>query len=237
MEKKQEVDGVTEAFSPDILYEDRQLVVCVKPVGWLSEPGGKSLPDALSAYYAARGESKDIFTVHRLDRVVGGVMVFARTKEAASHLARAVAAREVDKEYLAILRGVPEQPADTLTDLLFRDASQGKTFVVKRPRRGVREAKLAYRLLETVTRGDGQPLSLVEVRLYTGRTHQIRVQFSSRGLPLLGDIRYGSKDPDCTAALWSHRLSFRHPKTGKPMSFEKQPPSAYPWSLFPTAHP
>ena len=229
---KTEGGGAMEAFFPEILYEDRQLVVCAKPVGWLSEPGGKSLPDALSAYYAGRGAPKEVFTVHRLDRIVGGVMVFARTKEAASRLAQAVAAREVEKEYLAVLRGVPEKPEDTLVDLLFRDASQGKTFVVMRPRKGVREAKLDYRLLQTVTREDGQVLSLVAVRLHTGRTHQIRVQFASRGLPLLGDIRYGSKDPDCTAALWSHRLAFRHPKTGEQMQFEKRPPETYPWALF-----
>ncbi len=221
-----------ETFVPEILYADRQIAVCVKPAGMLSEPGKNSLPDALSAYLAERGESPEIHTVHRLDKIVGGVMVFARTKEAASRLAQAVAAREVEKQYLAVLRGVPEKQTDTLEDLLFRDASQGKTFVVKRPRKGVRDAKLDYTLLQAVPRADGQMLSLVLVRLHTGRTHQIRVQFSSRGLPLLGDIRYGSKDPDCDAALWSHKLAFRHPKTGERLSFTAPPPAAYPWTLF-----
>ena len=221
-----------ETFVPDILYTDRQIAICLKPVGMLSEPGGRSLPDALSAYFAGCGEPKEVYTVHRLDRIVGGVMVFARTKIAASKLAQAVAAREVEKEYLAVLRGVPEKAEGTLVDLLFRDASQGKTFVVQRPRKGVREAKLDYRVLETVTREDGQELSLARVRLHTGRTHQIRVQFSSRGLPLLGDIRYGSKDPDCSAALWSHRIAFTHPGTGERVCFEAPPPNAYPWDLF-----
>ena len=228
--------GAMEAFAPEILYADRHVLVCVKPVGMLSEPGKNSLPDALAAYLADRGEPSDVFTVHRLDKVVGGVMVFARTKYAASQLTQAVAAREVEKEYLAVLRGVPEKPEDTLEDLLFRDASQGKTFVVRRPRKGVRDAKLDYKLLQTVTRADGQPLSLVRVRLHTGRTHQIRVQFSSRGLPLLGDIRYGSKDPDCDAALWSHKLAFRHPASGEDMTFTAPPPAAYPWALFSAAN-
>lgn len=126
-----------------------------------------------------------------------------------------------------MLRGHPREPAATLTDLLFRDASHNKSYVVKRMRKGVREARLSY---EEV--GRTEALSLVRVQLYTGRTHQIRVQFASRGLPLLGDIRYGSKAPGCTAALWSYHLGFRHPATGKPVDVTCPPPQAYPWDLF-----
>ena len=137
-------------------------------------------------------------------------------------------AHELVKEYLAVLRGHPQEPAATLTDLLFRDAGHNKSYVVRRPRKGVREASLEYRELSRT-----EELSLVRVRLHTGRTHQIRVQFSSRGLPLLGDIRYGSKDPNCTAALWSCRLAFRHPVTGRAVDVFCPPPRTYPWNLFP----
>ncbi len=220
---------------PKILYEDKHILVAVKPAGYLSEPGGgKSFPDTLAAYLREQGKSGEIFTVHRLDKVVGGVMVFARTPKAASVLTQAIAQRTVEKEYLAVLRGVPAEESATLTDLLFRDASKNKTYVVKRMRKGVRDASLSYRLLGTAEK-EGQSLSLVQVALHTGRTHQIRVQFSSRGLPLLGDIRYGSKDKNCETALWSHRLRFAHPATGKEMEFSHQPPAAYPWELFSAA--
>jgi len=221
-----------EPFVPKILYEDKHILVAVKPAGWLSEPGGgKSFPDALSAHLQGQGKPGEIFTVHRLDKVVGGVMVFARTGKAASVLTQAIAQRTVEKEYLAVLRGVPEKESDTLEDLLFRDASKNKTFVVKRMRKGVRDASLTYWLLGTAER-EGQLLSLVRVALHTGRTHQIRVQFSSRSLPLLGDIRYGSKDKNCETALWSRRLRFLHPITGKEIEFCQLPPAEYPWEQF-----
>ena len=213
-----------------ILYEDAHLAVAVKPVGVLSEDSehGASMPALLRAHYAALGQKDYIATVHRLDKVVGGVMVFSRRREITGRLTEAVREHRVTKEYLAVLRGHPDQPEATLTDLLFRDASHNKSYVVKRMRKGVREASLDYRELART-----DTLSLVLVRLHTGRTHQIRVQFSSRGLPLLGDIRYGSKDPDCTAALWSYHLAFTHPVSGKPVEVTCPPPAAYPWDLFP----
>ena len=211
----------------EILFEDKYLIVAVKPVGYLSEPGsGKNFPDLLREYLG-----KPVFTVHRLDKIVGGVMVFAKDGKTAGKLSDMVAKRDVGKEYLAVLRGEPQQKEATLEDLLFRDSSKNKTFVVKRMRKGVRDASLRYWLLETVQKED-KTLSLVRVQLHTGRTHQIRVQFSSRQLPLLGDIRYGSKDPDCTAALWSWRLSFRHPVTGETVDRKRLPDDAYPWNLF-----
>jgi len=212
-----------------ILYEDDHLVVAVKPVGVLSEESQScaSMPVLLRTHYAARGQKDYIATVHRLDRIVGGVMVFSRRREVTGKLIEAVREHRVTKEYLAVLRGHPAQPEATLTDLLFRDAAHNKSYVVKRMRKGVREASLDYREL-----GRTDTLSLVRVRLHTGRTHQIRVQFSSRGLPLLGDIRYGSKDPACTAALWSYHLAFVHPVTGKTVDVTCPPPDAYPWNLF-----
>ena len=211
-----------------ILYEDKYLVVAVKPVGVLSEddPKAACMPALLREHYRTQGEKDYIATVHRLDRVTGGVMVFSRRKEVTGKLTAAVAAHEITKEYLAVLRGHPEKDADTLTDLLFRDAQHNKSYVVQRMRKGVREATLDYTVLETT-----DALTLVKVRLHTGRTHQIRVQFSHRGLPLLGDIRYGSK-ADCSAALWSYHLAFTHPVTGKPVDVTCPPPEAYPWTLF-----
>ena len=211
-----------------ILYQDPYLVVAVKPVGVLSEddPHAACMPTLLRDYYRGRGEKDFIATVHRLDRVTGGVMVFSRRREVTGKLTAAVAAHEITKEYLAVLRGRPEKDSDTLTDLLFRDATHNKSYVVQRMRKGVREATLDYTVL-----GTAEQLTLVKVRLHTGRTHQIRVQFSHRGLPLLGDIRYGSKAP-CSAALWSYHLSFTHPVTGKQVDVSCPPPAAYPWHLF-----
>ena len=214
-------------MTPEILYEDKYLVVAVKPVGYLSEPGpGKNFPALLQELLG-----KPVFTVHRLDKIVGGVMVFAKDSKTAGKLANLVAQRDIGKEYLAILRGVPQEEEAILEDLLFRDAAKNKTYVVKRMRKGVRDASLHYRLMGTAEQEE-QRLSLVRVRLHTGRTHQIRVQFASRQLPLLGDIRYGSKDKSCEASLWSWRLSFKHPVTGETVDCKRLPDAKYPWSLF-----
>ena len=215
-----------------ILYEDACLVVAVKPVGVLSEDSdrGASMPDLLRRRYRADGQNDYIATVHRLDKIVGGVMVFSRRREVTGKLTAAIREHRVTKEYLAVLRGHPECRSDTLTDLLFRDAAHNKSYVVQRMRKGVREASLNYRELERT-----DELSLVRVRLHTGRTHQIRVQFASRQLPLLGDVRYGSKDPRCTAALWSCRLAFDHPVTHQALDLVCPPPAAYPWNLFAAA--
>lgn len=219
-------------FIPEILYEDDAIAVCVKQPGVLSESGsGRNLPDALSSYYHTQSKPDYVATVHRLDKIVGGLMVLSRSDQVTGRLIRAFSERQVKKDYYAVLRGVPEQSYDVLEDLLFRNAAENKTYVVDRMRKGVRDAKLSYRVLETVMDGE-QPLTLVRIRLHTGRTHQIRVQFSSRQLPLLGDIRYGSKDARCTAALWSCRLAFAHPTDGRPVVFYQKPPEVFPWTLF-----
>lgn len=215
----------------NILYKDSSILVAVKPVGYLSEPAeGKSFPNLLSEHLVSLGESGELFTVHRLDKAVGGLMVFARNHKAASFLTTAVANREMEKEYFAVVRGVPQEEA-TLEDLLFRDASKNKTYVVSRYRKGVRDASLSYRRLAVWQEGE-KSLSLVRVRLHTGRTHQIRVQFASRKMPLVGDIRYGSKDVNRSPALFSCRLAFTHPATGKKMEFSALPPQEYPWDVF-----
>ena len=202
-----------------ILYEDAHVVLCVKPVGVLSEDSeqGACMPALLRRHYREQGKPNYIATVHRLDKIVGGVMLFSRRREVTGKLTAAVAEHRVEKEYLAVLRGHPDAPRGELMDLLFRDAAKNKSYVVKRMRKGVREASLEY-----VTLGSTEELTLVRVRLHTGRTHQIRVQFSSRGLPLLGDIRYGSK-ADCSTALWSYHMAFTHPVTGRTVTLRRTP--------------
>ncbi len=218
-----------------LLYYDRAVAVCDKPVGVLSELGSaRNLPDLAAAALAERGEAGELRTVHRLDKAVGGLCVLARTGEAAGKLIAQIADRSAQKEYFAVLRGRPEADAAELEDLLFHDSRVNKTYVVRRPRKGVRTAKLSYRVLDSTER-DGQALTLVRVRLHTGRTHQIRAQFSARGLPLLGDVRYGSRDPRCEVSLRACYLRFLHPETGKPMEFFLPPPREYPWDLFDAA--
>ena len=221
-----------ESTVPELLYRDAQLVVCVKEPGWLAESaGGTNLPELVARALDERGEASEIYTVHRLDKPVGGLSVLARSGEAAGDLIAQIAAKTVEKEYFAVICGVPAQPRGIWTDLLFHDAGKNKTFVVQRSRRGVREATLEYTALQTVSQ-EGRDLTLVRIRLHTGRTHQIRAQFSARQFPLLGDVRYGSKYPRCGVSLWSCRLRFQHPANGKTMTFYRRPPEAYPWDLF-----
>ena len=207
----------------DILYQDTQLLVCVKPRGVLStdEPGG--LPELLRA--ALKDPKAEIRTVHRLDRVVGGLMVLARSRETARALSAQVEDRTFEKEYLAVVNGsLP--PAGKMRDLLYRDRYTHTTQVVQELGKDVKEAVLTYRRIDTAA-----GLTKVAIRLETGRTHQIRVQFASRGLPLVGDQRYGRGEP-VPIALWSHVLAFRHPGTGAPMTFRLPPPEEPPWDRF-----
>ena len=210
----------------EFLLIDNQIIVCVKPAGVLStdEPGG--LPGLVRS--ALGGECPPVRTVHRLDRAAGGVMLLARTRHAASDLGRQVMARGFEKEYLAVLHGAPDSAAGTLTDLLARNRAERKTYVADAPGEGVQEAVLDYRVL-----GGKDGLTLVRIALHTGRTHQIRAQFSSRGLPLAGDRKYGAPETDgCDLALWSCRLAFDHPKTGERIDVSQRPPMAWPWTEF-----
>ena len=163
----------------ELLYQDSQIVLCVKPVGLSSESGPGSLPSLLEAQLGAA-----VYPVHRLDLNVGGVMVYARTRQAAAALSQAVQAGHLQKEYLALVHGCPHPSAGAWEDLLWKDSGKNKVFVVRRMRKGVKAASLSYRVLET-----REALTLVHVRLHTGRSHQIRVQFASRGFPLVGGVR------------------------------------------------
>lgn len=207
----------------EILYQDQDILVCIKPARVLStdEPGG--LPDLCRE--ALGDKNADVRTVHRLDRVVSGVMVIARNARAASELSRQIRDNEFEKEYLAVVHGIPAEPRGTLRDLLGRDKARKMTFVAGEPAKGIQEAVLHYQLQQTS--GD---ISKVRIQLETGRTHQIRVQFASRGMPLVGERKYSELNDPCEIALWSYRLAFTHPGTGAVMEFIHEPPEAYPWT-------
>ncbi|MBQ8757135.1 MAG: RluA family pseudouridine synthase [Oscillospiraceae bacterium] len=209
----------------DILFQDSDIIVCIKPPRVLStdEPGG--MPELVRQ--ALGDEHADVRTVHRLDRVVSGLMVLARNPKAASNLSAQIREGHFGKDYFAVVHGDSLPSTGTLTDLLYRDKARRMTFVAQAPGKGVQEAVLHYRVRESA-----QGLCFVQVELVTGRTHQIRVQFSSRGYPLVGERKYATLKDDCDIALWSCRLSFNHPTSGEKMEFSAMPPAAYPWSSF-----
>ena len=190
----------------EILYSDRELAVCIKPVGLDSE---LQVPAALKEQLGG-----EVFPIHRLDKNVGGVMVYARTKQAAAALSKTVQEGSMVKEYVAMVHGAPPESGDW-EDLLWKDPKKNKVFVVKRQRGGVKKARLEYRVLRSGN------TSLVRVRLHTGRSHQIRVQFSSRGYPLVGDHKYGSRDERTEPMLFSCRITF--PWRGKSLQYEAHP--------------
>ena len=190
----------------EILFSDRDIVLCVKPVGLDSEI---QMPAALKETLGG-----EIYPVHRLDKNVGGVMIFARTQAAAASLSKAIQEGKLIKEYVALVHGNPPESGDW-EDLLWKDSRKNKVFVVKRMRGGVKKARLEFTRL---TSGEE---SLVRIRLHTGRSHQIRVQFASRGYPLVGDHKYGARDNVPAPMLYSCKLSFPH--KGKLLEFEKLP--------------
>ncbi len=207
----------------EILYSDNLLLVCVKPAGVLStdEPGGvpELVREALSDAQA------DLRTVHRLDRAAGGLMVLARSARTAAALSAQVREGGFEKEYLAVVHGNPPETGE-LRDLIFRDKARKMSFVTDVPGKGIQEARLNYEKL-----GGGEGLSLLHIRLDTGRTHQIRVQFSSRGFPLWGERKYSTLNDDGPLALFSCALGFQHPGTGERMRFETAPPACQPWTI------
>ena len=208
----------------DIIYQDKDIIVCVKPSGVLStdEPGG--LPELIRQELG--DPNANVRTVHRLDRTVSGLMVLARRSKAASELSRQIREGGFEKEYLAVIHGKPTEDTAILKDLLLRNKQEKKTYVVTETGKDVQEAVLEYRVLKKTS-----DLTRVRIRLHTGRTHQIRAQFSGRGLPLVGDRKYGIAEDNCPIALWSYRLAFNHPYSGKPMEFILEPPEIYPWSI------
>lgn len=207
----------------EILYSDDRVVVCVKPAGVLStdEPGG--MPERLRLAL----EDGVVKSVHRLDRAVGGVMVYARTKRAASDLGRQMDAGAFTKEYRAVVHGVPAEESGVMRDFLLRDTGRRMTSIAPEGTSGAQEALLDYRVL-----GMAEGMSLLAIRLHTGRTHQIRCQLAGRGLPIVGDRKYGVKDGAENIALWSYCVGFSHPRTGEELVFTREPPDTYPWDRF-----
>jgi len=190
----------------EILYSDKNIVVCIKPVGADSEKD-------VSLMLANELEG-EFFTLHRLDLNVGGVMVYARTKSAAASMSRLIQDGKMIKEYVAEVHGTPPE-SGVLEDLLWKDSKKNKVFVVSRERKGVKKAKLEY---NRISCGE---TSQVQIRLHTGRSHQIRVQFASRGFPLVGDHKYGSRDEEKAPKLFSSKISF--PYNGTIAEFSKFP--------------
>ena len=211
-----------------IVYLDKYIAVVEKGFGEISElpeqpePNAAYTPLLLREALTASGESPDLFTVHRLDRTTAGLMVYARTAKSASVLSNQLQDGTFEKIYLAAVGGKPAETCGEMRDFLFFDRRKGKSFPADKKRSGTKEALLRYELNETLETRFGET-SIFRVALMTGRTHQIRVQFASRGLPLLGDGKYGSRINYKGCALFSAELHFLHPETGEKLSFAADP--------------
>ena len=218
----------------DILYKNKDFLVCVKPQGIPSQSdlsNDEDMTSLLSTHLKEKGENSDIFVIHRLDRATGGLILYARNKNAAAELSRLVAEKDgFEKHYITVISGVPENESGNMTDCLFKDSTQKKAFVVKGERKGSKIASLEYKVEKTVIKGE-KIFSLVNIKLNTGRFHQIRAQFSSRGMSVYGDGKYGSHEKSPYFALWANKLCFTY--KGKKYEFEKNPDfDTIPWNLF-----
>ncbi len=215
-----------------IIHNEQNYIICQKPVGVSSQKNDSKndMPSIISQEINLPADS--IYPIHRLDSIVGGTMVYALTKESAALLSKIVSEGNMQKTYLAVIHGKPEEEKGVLRDLLFKDSSKNKSYVVKRLRKGVKEASLEYELIATIL-FEGNKMSLVRILLHTGRTHQIRVQFSHRKMPLVGDRRYGSGKDDCSVALWSHTIAFDSPFDSTKRKYSSLPDTTqFPWNLF-----
>lgn len=218
-----------------VLYEDNHLIVIEKPVNMPSQEDPSGDLDALSAVREMirirDGKPGNVYLglVHRLDRPVGGAMVFAKTSKAASRMSELIRTRSIDKEYVAVVHGSLPQREGTLVHYLWKDPGTNMVHVVRKTHRQAKEAVLDYRVL-----GRTYGFSLVHIRLHTGRTHQIRVQMAASGCPLYGDQKYGARlnRPGQQLALWSRRLAFIHPVRKTPLEISSLPPDAHPWNLW-----
>ena len=222
----------------NVLFEDKNIIVCEKTVGVHSEEKDDSLDmvKLIREHKTKNGEDTYVGVVHRLDVTTGGVILYAKNKKTAAFYSAIVSDKEkFTKEYYAVIHGKPEENRSVLEDFLFKDGRKNKSYVVKKMRNGVKKASLEYEIKDTVNY-KGKIISLVKIKLHTGRTHQIRVQFSSRGFPLLGDGKYGSKDNRCDTALWAYKLTTKVSsvkKSDEIKEFVSYPDlSKYPWNLF-----
>lgn len=218
----------------EIVYEDNHILAVVKPPNMLTQSDSTGDEDLLTALKEdikiRHNKPGNVFLglVHRLDRPVGGVMVFARTSKAASRLSEQIRSRSFEKSYITVVHGVPEQPSGTLVHYLDKNEATNTVSVVKSPDLG----KMAS--LEYIVKASRDGLSLLQIKLHTGRSHQIRVQMAAIGHPLYGDQKYGAaiNKPGMQLALWSAQIGFLHPTVREQMSFTSTPPKEYPWSLF-----
>lgn len=218
----------------EVLYKNADFIVCVKPQGIPSQSdlsGDEDMTTLLQSYLRENGENYEIFVVHRLDRATGGLILYARTKTAAADFSRLVSEKEgFEKYYVAVVSGTPDLQSGNMTDYLFKDSTQKKSFVVKNERKGAKLASLDYEIKKTVTKNE-KTFSLLKIKLNSGRFHQIRAQLSSRGIPIYADGKYGSREKAPNFALWANKLCFTY--KGKKYEFEKGPCfDNEPWSLF-----
>ncbi len=212
----------------EILFQDKNIAVCFKPAGIISQStdGGEDMISLLNEVFKKNGENAKAYPVHRLDRETAGVMVYAKSSKAAAVLSKQAEQNTIKKRYYAVARGVPDEKSGVLKDFLFRDKQKNKTYTVRKMRKGVREASLEYNIIE-----EKEGMTLLDILLHTGRTHQIRVQFASRKMPLYGDGRYGGGSGKL--ALFAHTLEFEHPISGEKMVFTAKPDTTeYPWRIF-----
>jgi len=226
----------------DIIYEDNHIIVCIKPANVLSQADDTQDPDMLTILKSYLKEKYNkpgnvyLGLLHRLDRPVSGVMIFAKTSKAASRISEQIKNRhDFSKKYLAVIHGKPEAEEGEFRDFLHKDKNTNIVKIVCTPnteaqKDNAREAILSYKILESI-KHENQKLSLVSINLKTGRPHQIRVQFASRKMPLLGDAKYG-EDKNTQIALWSESIELIHPVSCEQIKFAKSPPGVYPWNLF-----
>ena len=218
----------------EILYKNQDFIVCIKPPGVPSQSDTSADTDMtalLKEQLRSENESDDIFVVHRLDRATGGLILYARNKNSAAVFSSLVAEKDgFEKHYLTIVGGAPENKCGSMEDYLYKDSTQKKAFIVKNERKGAKLASLDYEVVDTFTQAN-KSFSLVSVNLHTGRFHQIRAQFSSRGMSIYGDGKYGSREKAPYFALWANKISFTY--KGKHYEFEKAPDfTSSPWNLF-----
>jgi 23S rRNA pseudouridine1911/1915/1917 synthase len=212
----------------NIFYEDQELIVVKKPVGIESQETHSFSPDLVSEikkhihHLSTKKEEPYVGVIHRLDKPVGGIMVYAKTKEAASLLSRQIKENQMQKMYMAVVCGKPVDNVDNFVDYLLKDTGKNMSRIVEKGISGAKRAELRYQVVDTFK--EEELLTLVKIWLITGRHHQIRVQFAGRGMPLWGDHRYNPKFAgQKSIALSACELSFLHPKTKKPLTFQMEP--------------
>lgn len=220
----------------EIIFEDNHILVAAKPQNVPSQQDESNDKDMLTMCKEYIKESKNkpgnvyVGLVHRLDRPTGGVMIFAKTSKAAARLSESIKSGEFDKKYFAILVGTPKEKQGTLTHYLLKDEKANTVSIVPMATEGAKKAVLDYKIVESLGN-----FSLAQIKLHTGRAHQIRVQMNSLGTPVFGDTRYGGEKmpKGYKLALWAYELRLKHPITKDTMVFRCYPPiDTKPWSLF-----